>query len=195
LDLHQINITQDNSENKLDSLPVTRDNRYQVGLTDNSLQYVASINRIKDIYSDNSIELLRNDYGLYQIVTNYEIGGQGTLRQKITERDQDFHPTVLSEARVNGDFNLTSKMEDEIQITLSDIDYSRPEYQSSKLSYANKSIETAQNAGRETSAGNIGDFAVNVGRFLPLRSDSSEVASSYNLLGIIFHGPAGCMIP
>lgn len=183
------------SEKKLDALPVTMNNRYQVGLTDNSLQYVASINRIEEIYTDSSIELMRNDYGSYQVITNYDIGGQGALKQKITERDTNMHPTVLSEARVNGNFSLSSNMEDEIQKTLSDIDYSSPEYLSAKLSDANKSIEAAQNAGKENSNRNIGGFAVNVGRFFPLRSDSSELAGSYNLLGIVFNGPAGCMVP
>jgi hypothetical protein len=159
------------------------------------LQYVASIDKIEEIYTESSIELLRNNYGSYQVTTNYDIGGKGTLKQRITERDRNMHPTVLSEARVNGNFSLTSSMEDEIQKALSNIEISSPEYLSAKLSDANKSIEAAQNEGRENSSRNIGGFTVNVGRFFPLRSDSSEAAGSYNLLGIVFNGPAGCMIP
>lgn len=178
-------------------MPVTRDNRYLVGLVDNSLQYVASINGIKDIYSNNSIELSHNKYGSYQVAANYDMGGEGILKQKIVENGYNSHPMTLSEARVNGDFNLTSRIENENQMHITDIDYSSPEYLASKLSFADKSIETAQNAGRLTSAENIGgkSFVTEIGRFVPLRVNSSEVIVGRNLRGIIFNRPAGCMIP
>lgn len=183
-DLRPTNIIRDNSENKLDALPVTQDNRYLVGFVDNSLQYTASINQIGDIYSDNSIELLRNGYGSHQIVTNYDIGGQGILKQKIVEKGYNFHPMTLSEANVKGDFSLTSKMENYIQTSLSDIDYSTPEYLGSKLP-------------PQPPAGNIGEnrFAVYLGRLMPPGSNSLEVVGSKNLRGIVLNRPAGCMVP
>jgi len=190
--LYPVDMIDENSKHKLNAISGMRGNRYLIGMVDpnKELQYIASINGISDIYSDNSVELINNEYGFYQIATKYDIGGQGVLEEKITDSRGSLHPTILTEARANGLFNLTSEAEDEIQVPLSEIHYASPEYLSSKISLYDKSKEGAQNTGDQASAGYLARY-LNRGN----GSFAEEMLQSYTMTNNIFNRPVACYKP
>lgn len=136
----------ENSKYNLNALPDTRVNRYLIEMVDpnEKLRYISSIDGIGDIHSDNSVELIPYEDGSYHVASKYGMGGEGMLKERITDKRDNLHPVTLTEARANGLINLASESGDELELPLTASYYTSPEYLSSKVPLHDKPKWDAQ---------------------------------------------------
>lgn len=134
-DPHSADAVDGNSKYDPNALPDARVNRYLIEMVDPSemLRYVASIDGLCDIHSDNSVKFVPFEDGSYHVASKYDMSGEGMLKEKITDLRTDIHPVTLAEARANGRINLASESGDELKLPLTFGYYTTPEYLSSKV--------------------------------------------------------------